>query len=308
MQIFINDEKIDFTLEKEKTVRDVFTGISDWLFRQNYSIDKLAVDENLYGMDEGLPAKAADKALDETQELKFYVTSRLDNEIHSLRILHNYFSLLKKAEESNDAVLKEELIGEFSTIKRTSALLFGEKSESVQVLTLLENFFYGTADPENDPVKESFSGSEQVVSFLSNFLLLIESRIKEASYPFYELRTSRDYLQKLLPRLEEVSVQLQTGQDREAMNTVITCSELIDKIIRIARYIEAGGNIDFSLLAIEGTSFERFSLDLNTILKELVEAFSAQDSILMGDLLEYEVAPRLESLDGYIELLLKKGA
>lgn len=43
-------------------------------------------------------------------------------------------------------------------------------------------------------------------------------------------------------------------------------------------------------------SVKEFYTELNAVLKELVEAFHSQDSVLIGDLQEYEIAPRLESI------------
>jgi len=41
---------------------------------------------------------------------------------------------------------------------------------------------------------------------------------------------------------------------------------------------------------------EAFYEELNGVLSELLEAFDAKDSVLIGDLMEYEIAPRLERL------------
>ena len=37
-------------------------------------------------------------------------------------------------------------------------------------------------------------------------------------------------------------------------------------------------------------------MSTNEFLKELNEAFESSDSVLIGDLLEYEIAPKLEAL------------
>jgi hypothetical protein len=36
--------------------------------------------------------------------------------------------------------------------------------------------------------------------------------------------------------------------------------------------------------------------ELNPVLRDLVAAFDARDSVLIGDLLEYEIAPRMERI------------
>ena len=46
-----------------------------------------------------------------------------------------------------------------------------------------------------------------------------------------------------------------------------------------------------------------FKEELNKILKELLEAFAAKDSVLIGDLMEYEIAPRLEQLRAFLQEL-----
>jgi len=39
------------------------------------------------------------------------------------------------------------------------------------------------------------------------------------------------------------------------------------------------------------------------VLSELLEAFDARDSVLIGDLMEYEIAPRLERLRSILQEL-----
>ena len=48
-------------------------------------------------------------------------------------------------------------------------------------------------------------------------------------------------------------------------------------------------------------SLQDFYQELNGILTELLEAFDAKDSVLIGDLMEYEVAPRLEQLQTFLQ-------
>jgi hypothetical protein len=45
----------------------------------------------------------------------------------------------------------------------------------------------------------------------------------------------------------------------------------------------------------------RLLAELTPVLREVVAAFGARDSVLIGDLLEYEVAPRLARLAPSLE-------
>jgi len=89
---------------------------------------------------------------------------------------------------------------------------------------------------------------------------------------------------RLVPALGEVAVQLQTGRDREAMATVTGLSDAIQRLLPLV-----------SLLAPDGER-ERLIVDLNATLRGLVAALEAKDTVLIGDLAEYEVAPRLAAL------------
>jgi hypothetical protein len=47
---------------------------------------------------------------------------------------------------------------------------------------------------------------------------------------------------------------------------------------------------------VGGREPREFFAELNRVLGELLSAFQARDTVLIGDLLEYEVAPRLRQL------------
>jgi hypothetical protein len=50
-------------------------------------------------------------------------------------------------------------------------------------------------------------------------------------------------------------------------------------------------------------SFEDFFEDFNTALRELTAGYESGDAILVGDLAEYELAPRLRTLETAIAAL-----
>jgi iron-sulfur cluster repair protein YtfE (RIC family) len=57
-------------------------------------------------------------------------------------------------------------------------------------------------------------------------------------------------------------------------------------------------------LEIDGTSFEHIHQDLNQYLAEAVEAIEAGDCVSLGDLLEYELAPRAEMESAIVAKLM----
>ena len=53
----------------------------------------------------------------------------------------------------------------------------------------------------------------------------------------------------------------------------------------------------------DNEKLQAFYQELNGVLSELLEAFAAKDSVLIGDLMEYEIAPRLEQLRTFLQEL-----
>ncbi len=58
-------------------------------------------------------------------------------------------------------------------------------------------------------------------------------------------------------------------------------------------------------LVLDGKPFSEIHGELNSFLKEAVEALKNEDCVLLGDLLEYELAPRAEKEAQIVEVLQK---
>jgi hypothetical protein len=90
-------------------------------------------------------------------------------------------------------------------------------------------------------------------------------------------------------------VRLQTGQEREAYQELVRFTDHLAKIIRLVPLLAlAGRGVNPAALGDESPS--EFYAGLNHNLTELSAAFSAQDSVQIGDLIEYEITPRLDKL------------
>ena len=86
--------------------------------------------------------------------------------------------------------------------------------------------------------------------------------------------------------MEQVALLLQTGKDAEAMQYIITCTEYILKALRLL------------VLAPKSEDIKSFRDELNSVLLELKEAFTVKDSVLIGDLMEYEIRPENRTARG----------
>jgi hypothetical protein len=113
-------------------------------------------------------------------------------------------------------------------------------------------------------------------------------RLRETMETYAALQALAPELAALEEKIGEVSVLLQSGKDRQAMETVTRFTDLIEAAVAA---LQRTGNA--------GEAAELFS-DLNPRLREILGAFDAKDFILVGDLFEYEVAPRLGKLSALL--------
>ena len=98
---------------------------------------------------------------------------------------------------------------------------------------------------------------------------------------------------------------LQTGDDKKAIDSVLQFIELSENLIRIFPFLRDIGYTDITKESIDKESFNDFYKEFNGILNELVNAFDINDSILIGDLMVYDVIPGDTYLLEYINLIEK---
>ena len=161
----------------------------------------------------------------------------------------------------------------------------------------------------------SFGGlfSAEEASFLDAFLALFDSgastveagriagnldaffgeRLAELRNPADAMMSASRVFDSIKHDLSEVPVRLQTGKDAEAMRTMVVAVELIHKTVRIMPEFMRSTNAN--TMEIDGLGMPEFYGKFNDVLRELAGAFENKDGVLIGDLAEYEIRPRLEA-------------
>ncbi len=123
--------------------------------------------------------------------------------------------------------------------------------------------------------------------------ILFHERLDEIKDPVGEERKAAHVFEVESKELSELPVLLQTGKDAEAMKVVLLFIETFNKAIRVLPELKNKG-IDTDAIQIEGKTLQNFYLELNDVLRKLSQAFEDRDTVLIGDLTEYEVTPRMK--------------
>uniref|UniRef100_A0A831UJF9 Uncharacterized protein n=1 Tax=Geobacter metallireducens TaxID=28232 RepID=A0A831UJF9_GEOME len=93
----------------------------------------------------------------------------------------------------------------------------------------------------------------------------------------------------------ETAAAFRSGGERRALGHYIDFLNGFDSLVQALDYVGRALGIDFASTSLGDKSITRFAADLNILLAETMKAQERKDWVLLADLLEYELAPHLES-------------
>ncbi|MBN2874383.1 MAG: hypothetical protein JXM71_04750, partial [Spirochaetales bacterium] len=141
---------------------------------------------------------------------------------------------------------------------------------------------------------------ESTRSLADKLVAFFGERLAELQEPRAAMLSAARIFDAIKDDLSEVPVRLQTGKDAEAMRTMVLAVELVNKMVRIMPVLTRTASA--VPLEIGGTPVAEFYGSFNDVLRELATAFENKDSVLIGDLAEYEIRPRLQSFFDAVRL------
>lgn len=280
MKITLDGQLLNYTLEGEQNLYQVLSSIAQWLSPQKAEITHLTL--NGKSIDRWDRKEFENISIGEIDQLDIVTTTESEQEYNELEILLQYFHLLKRALEGRQKDSLMEILKEYPHVQ--PPLEYHLRS-----VFLSE----GSA---RFPLKRAPSTEgewKQAEQFVQNTLSLLEARQYELTHPYEACEALIPLLEQTKGEIEHTSVLLQTGRDREAVRNVLSFIEILSKALRI-----------LARLHPSDPRVQEVHRSLSQPLKELNEAFLHKDSVLIGDLLEYEIAPKLEELQSLLQRAL----
>ncbi|MDR1931086.1 MAG: hypothetical protein LBQ44_10740 [Treponema sp.] len=258
-KITINGDPADITLETEKTVGELLSGIDAWLSGSGVFISGLELDGKNYG------APAMDDAfklsLDEVGYVNVKTSGWAELFIEALAALKGEAPYIEKAQAEERRLFLSEW-------EESPACAFLEKN-APEIRSAFVQFL---------------SGSLTHQAFVS----LIDERLGELCDPGTEMKGIVPLCGEIATRLENLPLDMQTGKDGRAAETIVLFSAMAEKIFRLFLLAKYYG--------FDAGDFKELIEDFGAAVKELLAAYENKDTVLMGDLAEYELAPRLLNL------------
>lgn len=99
----------------------------------------------------------------------------------------------------------------------------------------------------------------------------------------------------LSAQMESVPVALQSGKNLEVSESIAKLADSIDQFCHIATLASLFPDT-FNSETLKGLDFKVFFEDFSPILKDFEDALQNNDTVMLGDLSEYEICPRLKEI------------
>jgi hypothetical protein len=261
MEIRINGQTADVTADQEKTVGEVLAALEQWLANSGHRLSGLAVDGQ--GADSSSIEQAFLTEIENVKILDIYTSSIADLAAASL------LNLLEDTEEYERLDFKDRSSFYENWKNRAQAAFAAQQMPDLYSLYV-----------------DAFSGGAMNCETLR---AITEERLREVNDPAGEFANLRPVLEETCARLVDLPLDTQTGKDLRAAETIQIFSAIAEKIFRIFRQFDIQGCIQQETVA-------QLIVEFGAAVKELLEAYERRDTVLIGDLAEYEMAPRLGEL------------
>jgi len=278
MKIRINGVDADIQPETEKTVGELLAALDTWLTGSGHRLSGLAIDGKTIHADD--LEDCFGRAIDTVDTLDISANSVLE------LLAEGLFHVLQDIEAYEAAGFEEK--GSFAGHWQGTpeAHLLAEQSPD------LYNW-----------VLKTFSGEGSGPQALR---MLIEERLRELQNPADEMEKIKPLVEEICVRLEELPLDIQTGKDARAAETVSAFSGIAEKVFRVYHVLKAEG-FPVEEIRVADMPVAAYITEFDTALRELLAAYEQHDTVLVGDIAEYEMAPRLRGFyDAVLDLITKE--
>ncbi|MCQ2592719.1 MAG: hypothetical protein MJ188_08030 [Treponema sp.] len=152
-----------------------------------------------------------------------------------------------------------------------------------------------TAENFDEEAQKNLSSDENTTI---EFSVVTADSIKES---FVSIAAIFD---ELADKMQTVPSDLQSGKSNEVSSSIKTLADSIDELCHIAALATLFPETFKSV--ISGTdSFNNLFEDFSPILKDFESALENNDTVLIGDLSEYEICPRLQKISSLLKTEIK---
>lgn len=329
MKIFINGKELSATLENEKNAYEVLKPVEEWCNSNSFLINRILIDEK--EMSPYIDEEYKNIAIENIKKIDIEALSHSEYYLSSMISIIEYIEKVSKVDsitlsEKDIEDLKDGIFWILDSVPRAIFLcnMNLETHGVIHILKMLEvklerlNTLTDNEEYNNysDKVKEFFQDdfkpflNDKVLPSMDmvlqdakiNAIIIFANNINENN-ALYKIGTLPKFQSFIIEILDEVVDKLQTGKDKEAFIYAEKFSHIVGLSFSVLSKVAEICSIDYSNIKIDNISLLDSINDFNSMMNNLLEAFSNEDYISIADLLEYEIKEKIENIMDYTPLL-----
>lgn len=329
MKIFINGKELSATLENEKNAYEVLKPVEEWCNSNSFLINRILIDEK--EMSPYIDEEYKNIAIENIKKIDIEALSHSEYYLSSMISIIEYIEKISKVDsitlsEKDIEDLKDGIFWILDSVPRAIFLcnMNLETHGVIHILKMLEvklerlNTLTDNEEYNNysDKVKEFFQYdfkpflNDKVLPSMDmvlqdakiNAIIIFANNINENN-ALYKIGTLPKFQSFIIEILDEVVDKLQTGKDKEAFIYAEKFSHIVGLSFSVLSKVAEICSIDYSNIKIDNISLLDSINDFNSMMNNLLDAFSNEDYISIADLLEYEIKEKIENIMDYTPLL-----
>jgi len=315
VEIFINGDKVPFELENEKNALDIINAIADYAGKANPQqfITALYINSIEYSFADEKSLREI--SLDNIEKLEvetrgiYGITMLSINQIEKftdilITIINSdkwessFSKVLDSLKWMNDGIL--QIIAIFSSSKEKYLLGLGKEfndyySKIYAFFKEIKQNSFPLEKTKREDILIEIQGIQGIISDVKKWL---EDRYKflDRDIILDNLNSLINTIDDIMPKLSNVPILFQTGEDQEVMNIIKNLANILENSIGLFAIFKEDSKLHLDKYTVKEVSFELFFKTMTEQLKELMTAIENNDSIMIGDLLEYEFLPNIEEI------------
>jgi len=320
--VFINGEPIDVQLEQEKTLNDLVSSMERWLGERDVICTALEVDgrhvdpaDRLFLMQR--PVSSVEKLNLITAPL-----SEIEGE-NSVEIMHYLArfdaSLRSESEEIYSSEAREGLRWVAGSLRLLAGLRhfdlnsFPDAEKPIaKILSAFEQAVAGLdAAPNDENIRARYrevlcANIEVLIRQAYDFLVVLNKSIADEEDIGARLQELRRAFVEHTDQVGNISADLQTGNEARAMSLIQQTVFLLEELVRLVDIMDRRSIINPKEIQSGGEFLADWLSKITQTGQDIIAAFHEKDTILLGDLFEYEIKEDLAGAPGFLDELKKK--
>ncbi len=315
MEIFFNEEKLDFKLEDEKNLGDILRSLENWVSENKGIIQKVLVDKKSIPLEN--ETYVSERDISSIEEIEVFSSTRTELAVETITTLGEYILMIL------NEYMKEESIKSYDSIMEGLKLIDEGTKGCLRVLGIKDLVVINNKGKSLRDILleiDQFILMHEKRYIDSNGMVTLEALLNQLLYTIPKLLKwiavkdreidkihCSSFIKELfedihticsesLDKFEQIGRDLQIGNDLQALNNLCYLTEILDEVIILLKRAQDIFKIDFKKLTGLHKNIDDLFQNITSRLKEVEDAFKEGDMVTVGDLMEYEVEPLFESM------------